>query len=148
MSLCWRFWLYLDEACVWLGIQHGIMITLPTLCWNLLDAGLSHKILWKLAAKHNKVLCKDFKTMLWIQFVGDGSEFVVIDETNKNKHTYICMAVWTCGTWWMSSHYRHLYPGWLLFIVCCIDYWRLSCNTCNSWLIQCWEVLDFVARRL
>ena len=80
--------LFLDEACTWLGVVHGIMITPSTLSRNLLDAGLIQKKLRKIAAEHNEIARKEFRTMLQTEFIGDGSKFVVIDETSKDKCTY------------------------------------------------------------
>jgi len=80
--------LFLDEACTWLGVVHGITITLSTLSRNLLDAGLTRKKLRKIAAERNEIACEEFRTMLQTEFIGDGSEFVVIDETSKDKCTY------------------------------------------------------------
>ncbi|KAN0073708.1 Homeodomain-like protein [Tylopilus felleus] len=80
--------LFLDEACTWLEIQHGITITPSTLSRNLQDAGSTRKILRKIAAEHNEVAREEFRVMLQTQFIGDGSEFIVIDETSKDRRTY------------------------------------------------------------
>lgn len=77
--------LFLDEACTWLEIQHGIMITPSTLSRNLQDTGSTHKILRKIAAERNEVAHEEFRVMLRTQFIGDGSEFIVIDETSKDR---------------------------------------------------------------
>ncbi|KAF8444483.1 hypothetical protein L210DRAFT_801869, partial [Boletus edulis BED1] len=46
------------------------------------------KVLQKIAPERDKAHCKGFKQMLRTHFTGNGSEFVVIDETSKNDHTY------------------------------------------------------------
>ena len=56
--------LFLDEACIWLGVQHQITITSSILYQNLQEAGLTQKILWKLVVEHNEVLYEEFKLML------------------------------------------------------------------------------------
>ena len=45
-------------------------------------------MLQKLAAERNEVQREEFKQMLQNDFMGNGSEFVVIDETSKNDQTY------------------------------------------------------------
>ena len=90
--------LFLDEACIWLGVQHQITITPSILCQNLQEAGLTQKILWKLVVEHNEVLYKEFKLMLQTWFIGDSFEFVVVDETSKDEHMY-------------AQHYGHAPHG-------------------------------------
>ncbi|KAG2353065.1 hypothetical protein BDR07DRAFT_1311195, partial [Suillus spraguei] len=47
--------LFLDKVCTWLAIEHDIIISTSTLSCNLKDAGLTQKILRKLASKHDEV---------------------------------------------------------------------------------------------
>jgi hypothetical protein len=46
------------------------------------------KVLQKLACERDEVRREEFRASLRNDFIGDGSEFVVIDETSKNDHTY------------------------------------------------------------
>ena len=80
--------LFLDEICTWLAIEHHIEISTSALSRNLIDAGLTRKMLQKLASERDEVRREEFKQMLRTDFVGDGSEFVVVDETSKNDRTY------------------------------------------------------------
>ena len=59
-----------------------------TISRNLKEAGLTRKLLHKLAAERDEVLRDDWKESLRTDFQGDGSEFVCVDETSKNEHTY------------------------------------------------------------
>ena len=45
-------------------------------------------MLQKIALERDEVRREEFKQMLQTDFIGDGSEFVVIDETSKNDRTY------------------------------------------------------------
>ena len=80
--------LFLDEACTWLSVVHGITITPSTLSRNLLDAGLTRKKLRKIAVERNEITREEFRTMLQTEFIGDGSEFIVVDETSKDQRIY------------------------------------------------------------
>jgi transposase len=80
--------LFLDEACTWLAFEHNIIISLSTLSRTLEQAGLTRKILQKLAAERDDIRREEFQASLHDDFIGDGSEFVVLDETSKNERTY------------------------------------------------------------
>ena len=53
--------LYLDELCTLLAAEHGIIVSQFTLCWNLKEAGLTQKILHKMALESNEALREDWK---------------------------------------------------------------------------------------
>jgi hypothetical protein len=55
---------------------------------NLKNAGLSQKILQKLAFEHDEVRWEELKASLCTNFTGNDSEFVVLDATSKNECTY------------------------------------------------------------
>ena len=59
-----------------------------TISQNLKEAGLTRKLLHKLATERDEILREDWKESLRTDFQGDGSEFVCVDETSKNEHTY------------------------------------------------------------
>ncbi|KAG2150764.1 hypothetical protein DEU56DRAFT_869105 [Suillus clintonianus] len=80
--------LFLDEVCTWLAVSHDIVVSTSTLSRNLKEAGLTCKILRKLASERDEARREEFKASLRNDFIGDGSEFVVIDETSKNDRTY------------------------------------------------------------
>jgi len=79
--------IYLDELQYWLAIHHDIAITVPALHQNLEDAGLTHKILHKIAAERDEVLRTEWKTNIVQNFSGTGDEFVFADEISKNDHS-------------------------------------------------------------
>ena len=80
--------LYLDEICTWLAVEHDITISLSALCRTLNDTGLSRKVLQKIASERDEVHRLEFQEYLCDTFIGDGSEFVVVDETSKNERTF------------------------------------------------------------
>ena len=80
--------LFLDKVCTWLAGQHNIIIGTSTLCHNLKQAGLTRKILRKLACERDEVRREEFRASLRNDFIGDGSEFVVANETSKNVYLW------------------------------------------------------------
>jgi len=63
-------------------------VSTTTISRNLKEAGLTCKLLHKLATERDEILREDWKESLRTDFQGDGSEFVCVDETSKNEHTY------------------------------------------------------------
>ena len=57
--------------------------------WTL-EAGLTRKVLHKLALECDEPLTEDWKHGLQNDFFRDGSEFVCVDETSKNELSYTC----------------------------------------------------------
>lgn len=80
--------LFLDEICTWLAVEHNITISSSSLSRNLKQAGLSRKMLQKIARELDDIRREEFKDSLRNDFIGDDSEFIVLDETSKNQHTY------------------------------------------------------------
>jgi len=78
--------IYLDELQFWLAIHHDIAISVPALQQNLEDAGLTNKILHKIAAEHDEVLCAEWRENITQNFSSTGDEFVFADEISKNNH--------------------------------------------------------------
>jgi transposase len=79
----------LDEVSTWLVLEHNtIIINLSTLSRTLEQAGLTRKILRKLDAERDDIRRKEFQASLRNDFIGDGSGFVILDETSKNERTY------------------------------------------------------------
>ena len=80
--------LFPDEVCTWLAVKHHISISTSALSRTLNDTGLTRKMLQKLAAERDEIRREEFKQMLLTDFIGNGSEFVVVNETSKNECTY------------------------------------------------------------
>jgi hypothetical protein len=82
--------LYLDEVMTWLTFHHDIYISKSTLQRTLTEAGLTRKVLQKIASEWNEDLRQQFRDAIIDPdfFAGDGSEFVVLDETSKNERTW------------------------------------------------------------
>ena len=81
--------LYLNELVLWLTLHYNIAISVSALQENLQKAGLTQKLLQKIAVKRDKELCQQWKDMLaGDDFFGNGLQFICIDKTSKNEHTY------------------------------------------------------------
>jgi transposase len=80
--------LYLDEVVAWLALVHGLNISTSTLSWNLIEAGLTCKILQRLASEWNDELRCEWIAMVATEFTPDGSQLVFVDETSKNELTW------------------------------------------------------------
>jgi len=82
--------LCLDELCTFLVVEHNLIISKSTLSCNLAQAGLTYKILHKIAIDPDEELRDEWKESHhdWTKFQGNGSEFVCIDDTSKNEKAY------------------------------------------------------------
>ena len=81
--------LYLDELVLWLGVEHNIAVSISTLHETLKKAGLTRKILHKIAIERDENLRQQWRDMQASEdFLPDGSQFVCLDETSKNELTY------------------------------------------------------------
>jgi transposase len=80
--------IYLDELQWFLAIHHDLAISKSALQENLEKAGLTRKILHKIAVERDEVQRQDFLHTIRTDFSGTGNEFVAIDESSKNDHTY------------------------------------------------------------
>lgn len=79
---------YLDELQWHLGIHHDIAISVSGLQATLARAGLSRKVLHKIAQERDEARRAEFMHCMRNNFSGTGDEFVFIDESSKNEHTY------------------------------------------------------------
>lgn len=79
---------YLDELVWWLAIHHDIAISSSQLHANLVQAGLTRKLLRKLAIERDEQLRQEWRDMMREEFSPDGSQWVFVDETSKNEHAY------------------------------------------------------------
>jgi hypothetical protein len=74
---------------LWLAIHHDIVISVSALHENLKEAGLTRKILHKIALERDEELRAQWREMQRDpRMQGDGSEFVCLDETSKNELSY------------------------------------------------------------
>ena len=78
---------YLDEMQWWLAIHHDIAISIPALHRNLVEAGLTRKLLHKIARERDEAARDEWRNDIRQNFdAGTGDEFVFVDETSKNDH--------------------------------------------------------------
>ena len=79
---------YLDELQWHIAIHHDIMISISTLQETLVRAGLTRKVLHKIASEHDEACRAEFMHCIQHNFSGTGDEYVVVDESSKNEHSY------------------------------------------------------------
>ena len=77
---------YIDKLQWFLVVHHDIPISIPALHDNLEKAGLSCKILHKIACECDVQTRNNFLHAICTKFSGTGTEFVVINESCKNEH--------------------------------------------------------------
>jgi len=78
---------YLDELQWHLAIHHDLAISKSALQDNLEQAGLTRKLLHKIAAERDEEARAEFLHTIQHGFSGTGNEFVVVDESSKNEHS-------------------------------------------------------------
>ena len=79
--------MYLDKLVFWLAIHHDIVISKSALHLNLKEAGLSCKLLHKIAIECDAQLHNEYMDTINGELEGDSSMLVFADETSKNDHT-------------------------------------------------------------
>ena len=77
---------YLDELVWWLAIHHDIVISHSALHKNLLDAGLTQKLLHKIAKERDEEMRAEYMDVIRDCTGGWGAELVFINEFSKNDH--------------------------------------------------------------
>lgn len=77
--------LYLDELQFWLAIHHDIVISTSALQKNLEEAGLSRKLLTKIAKERDEAQRQEYWAVINGELGGDGDLLVMVDETSKNE---------------------------------------------------------------
>jgi hypothetical protein len=77
---------YLNELQWFLGIHHDLPISISALQEHLDKAGLSRKVLHKIASERDEERRAAFLHSIRTDFSGMGDEFVAIDESSKNEH--------------------------------------------------------------
>ena len=71
-------------------IFHDIAISTSALQETLERAGLTWKVLHKIAIERDEVQRAEFLHNIQHGFSGTGDEFVVVNESSKNEHTLTC----------------------------------------------------------
>jgi transposase len=81
---------YLDELQWYLAVHHDTAISISSLQRNLDKAGLTRKMLHKIAIEQDEQLRANFRTTIRDRehFSGTGMEFVTVDESSKDERTY------------------------------------------------------------
>lgn len=79
--------IYLDELVWWLAIHHDIVISCSTLQETLQAAGLTWKLLQKLALERDAALRLEWKEFVLEHGEGQACKFVIVNETSKNDHS-------------------------------------------------------------
>jgi len=77
---------YLDELVWWLAIHHDIVISRSALQKNLQDAGLTRKLLHKIARERDEEARREFFDVIHDHSAGLREEFVFVNEMSKNDH--------------------------------------------------------------
>jgi hypothetical protein len=70
----------------WLAIHHDIVISRSSLQRNLKEAGLTRKLLHKIARERDAEVRAEYLAVIQDHAAGDGEEFVFVDEMTKNDH--------------------------------------------------------------
>lgn len=78
---------YLDELRWHLAINHDIPISISALQKNITDAGLTRKLLHRIARERKKQQRDEYWNVINDDLAGDSDVIVVADETSKNDHT-------------------------------------------------------------
>lgn len=76
---------YLDELQWWLAIHHDIAISIPALHKNLEEAGLTRKLLHKIARERDEQQRQEYWDVINGDLGGNGDLLVMADETSKNE---------------------------------------------------------------
>ena len=80
--------LYLDELQWFLAIHHDLAISKSALQENLKSASLTCKVLLTIAAECDEAQRQAFLHSIRHDFLGTADEFVTVNESSKNEHTY------------------------------------------------------------
>ncbi|KAG1893142.1 uncharacterized protein F5891DRAFT_892104, partial [Suillus fuscotomentosus] len=98
--------LYLDEVVTWLALTHDISISVSTLCCNLKEAGLTRKLLHKLAAERDKERHEVSKNEItWARQYGRamaGRRAALTDVFVRGDHYSLVAAITTEG--YIAAH--------------------------------------------
>lgn len=78
---------YLDELVWFLALHHDVVISKSALHDNLRKAGLTRKLMRKIAQERDEVLRAEYRLVIKNEFSGTGCEFVTVDESSKDERT-------------------------------------------------------------
>lgn len=138
---------YLDKLIWWLAIQHDIDISCSALQSNLEDAGLTCKLLHKIASEWDEEPWVDFHATVREHSAGQGDEFIFLDKMSKNNHD-----VAHCYGWSMWGERTDFIDNFVRS-----DRHSLLAAIITNGYVACWAVLgsfdsvelyDFVAEQL
>jgi transposase len=79
--------IYLDELVFWLAVHHDIAISKSALQKNLEEAGLTRKLLHKIAQERNEEVRQEYWDVINGELEGNSDLLVMADETSKNDLT-------------------------------------------------------------
>jgi hypothetical protein len=79
--------IYLDELVFWLAVHHDITISKSALQKNLEEAGLTQKLLHKIARERDEQVWQEYWDVINGELGGNSDLLVMADETSKNDLT-------------------------------------------------------------
>jgi len=79
--------IYLDELVFWLAVHHDIAISKSALQKNLEEAGLTRKLLHKIAQERDEQVRQEYWDVINGELGGNSDLLVMADETSKNDLT-------------------------------------------------------------
>jgi hypothetical protein len=79
--------IYLDELVFWLAVHHDIAISKSALQKNLEEAGLTQKLLHKIAQECDEQVRQEYRDVINGELRGNSDLLVMADETTKNNLT-------------------------------------------------------------
>jgi len=77
---------YLDELLWWLALHHDVAISRSALQRTLQEAGLTRKLLHKIAREREAEQRAEYFAVIQDHSTGRGEEFIFVDEMSKNDH--------------------------------------------------------------
>jgi hypothetical protein len=77
---------YLDELTWWLAIHHNIVISCSGLQENLINVGLTWKLLHKIGSEQDEVIQAEFLETVREHSAGQGDKFVFLNKMSMNDH--------------------------------------------------------------
>ncbi|KAJ3846172.1 hypothetical protein EV368DRAFT_53149, partial [Lentinula lateritia] len=78
---------YLDGLVWFLALHHDVVISKSAVHDNLRKAGLTRKLMRKIAQERDEVLRAEYCLVIRNEFSGTGCEFVTVDESSRDERT-------------------------------------------------------------
>ncbi|KAF9224711.1 hypothetical protein BS17DRAFT_702405 [Gyrodon lividus] len=88
--------LYLGEVCTWLAVEHDIMISTSSLSCNPIQAGLTRKVLQKIASECDEIQHEDKNKRTYVQHYGGApktQQARIRDVFVHGDHYLLCAAL-------------------------------------------------------